>query len=114
MTTIASTVVHRAEIRFREADNALRPYVGCFWVISAERGAAIRMVPDGSTSISTELGNSRTPGWWLRGPILRPDERQYASPATIVGVRLRPGVAFLLSAMPADASVGRRIRLSAL
>jgi AraC-like DNA-binding protein len=111
MTTIASTVVDRAEIRFRKADIALRPYVGCFWVISAERDATIRIVPDGSTSISTELGNSRTPGWWLRGPILRSDETRYSSPATVVGVRLRPGVAFILSAMAADAMVGRRIRV---
>ncbi len=114
MTTIASTVVHRAEIRFREADLRLRPYVGCFWVISAERDAMIRMVPDGTTSISTELENNRAPDWWLRGPIVRPDERRYSSPATVVGVRLRPGVAFILGAMAADALVGRRIRLSAI
>ena len=112
--TITSTVVHQAEIRFREADVALRPYVGCFWVISAERDATIRIVPDGSTSISTELQNGRTSGWWLRGPIVRSDERRYASPATVVGVRLRPGVAFILSAMAAYAVVGRRIRLSAI
>src|SRR5215471_19201718 len=114
MTTIASTVVNRAEIRFREADVVLRPYVGCFWVISAERDAMIRMVPDGTTSISAELEDRRTQDWWLRGPIVRPDERRYPSPATVVGVRLRPGVAFVLSAMPADALVGRRIRLSAI
>jgi AraC-like DNA-binding protein len=114
MTTIASTVVHHAEIRFREADVSLRPYVGCFWVITAERDATIRMVPDGTTSISAELRNGRTSDWWLRGPIVRPDERRYASPATVVGVRLRPGVAFILSAMAADALVGHRIRLSAI
>jgi hypothetical protein len=72
------------------------------------------MVPDGSTSISAELGNSETPGWVLRGPILRSDERRYSSPAMVVGVRLRPGVAFILSAMAADAMVDRRIRLSAI
>jgi hypothetical protein len=64
--SITSTVVNRAEIQFREADVALRPYVGCFWVISAERDATIRIVPDGSTSISTELGSGRTSGWWQR------------------------------------------------
>jgi hypothetical protein len=89
----------------------LRSYVGCFWVISAERGATIRVVPDLSTSISTELANGRTSGWWLRGPLVRPDERRFPSPTTIVGVRLRPGVAFILSAMAAEGMVGRRIRL---
>jgi AraC-like DNA-binding protein len=114
MTTITSTVVHHAEIRFREADVALRSYVGCFWVISAEKDATLRIVPDLSTSISIELVNARTSGWWLRGPLVRPDERRFSSPTTIVGVRLRPGVAFLLSAMAAERMVGRRIRLSPL
>jgi len=114
MTTITSTVVHQAEIRFREADVALRPYVGCFWIISAQRDATIRIVPDLSTSISTELVNGRTSGWWLRGPLVRPDERRFASPVSVVGVRLRPGVAYLLSAIAAERMVGRRIKLSAI
>src|SRR5215468_1702913 len=107
MTTITSTVVHQAEIRFREADVALRPYVGCFWVITAEREATIRIVPDLSTSISTELVNGRPCGWWLRGPLVRPDERRFPSRTTIVGVRLRPGVAFTLTGIAADGMVGR-------
>src|SRR5215470_6141550 len=111
MTTITSTVVRQAEIRFRKADIALRPYVGCFWVISAERDATIRIVPDGSTSISTELTDGRMSGWCLRGPLVRPDERRFASPMTVVGVRLRPGVAFVLSGVDACAMVGRRVDL---
>lgn len=114
MTTITSTVVDQAEIRFRQADVALRPYVGCFWVISAERDATIRVVPDLSTSISTELVNGRTSGWWLRGPLARADERRFSSPATIVGVRLRPGIAFILSATAAERMIGCRIKLSSV
>jgi hypothetical protein len=41
--SISSTLVHGAEIRFQEAADALRPYVGCFWVITAERNAIIRV-----------------------------------------------------------------------
>jgi transcriptional regulator GlxA family with amidase domain len=48
----------------------------------------------------------------LRGPLLRPDERRFTSPSTLVGVRLRPGVAFLLSGIPAHATVGRRVTLT--
>ena len=91
--SVTSTVVDRAETRFVEAAAPLRPYVGCFWVITAERGARIQIVPDGSTSISIELRNDRSSGWCLRGPLVRPDVRRFASPATLVGVRLRPGVA---------------------
>jgi AraC-like DNA-binding protein len=112
--SITSTLVHRAEIRFIEAAEMLRPYVGCFWVITVERGATIRIVPDGSTSISIHLQEGRPAGWFLRGPLILPEERQFNSPAALIGVRLRPGVAFLLSGIPAHTMVGRRIRLSAM
>jgi AraC-like DNA-binding protein len=110
--SITSTVVQQAEVQFREAAVELRPYVGCFWTISAECDATIRIVPDLSTSISTELTNGQWSGWWLRGPLARPEERRFASPTTIVGVRLRPGVAFILSAISGEAMVGHRLQLS--
>jgi AraC-like DNA-binding protein len=109
--SVTSTVVYRAETRFIEAVNALRPYVGCFWVITAQRGAMIRVVPDGSTSISIQLSDGQYPPWFLRGPLVTPQVRRFASPATLIGVRLRPGVAFLVSGIAADAMVGRRVRL---
>ena len=109
--SITSTVVHRAETRFIEATDALRPYVGCFWVITAGCGAMIRVVPDGSTSISIQLQNGRSSAWVLRGPLVEPQVRRFRAPATLIGIRLRPGVAFLVSGIPADAMVGRRIRL---
>jgi AraC-like DNA-binding protein len=112
--SITSTLVHRADIRFHEAAAVLHPYVGCFWVVTAEQHATIRVVPDGSTSISVQLQNGRSSGWVLRGPLVRPDERRFTSPATLVGVRLRPGVAFILSGIPAHAMVGRRIMLTAV
>jgi AraC-like DNA-binding protein len=110
--SITSTLVHRAEIRFHEAAEVLHPHVGCFWAVTAERNATIRVVPDGSTSISMQLQEGRSSGWVLRGPLVRPDERRFTSPATLVGVRLRPGVAFILSHIPAHATVGRRIKLT--
>jgi AraC-like DNA-binding protein len=111
--SITSTLVHRAEIRFHEAADVLRPYVGCFWVIAAERDATLRIVPDGSTSISIEL-QGRPSEWSLRGPLVRPEERRFTSAATLVGVRLRPGVAFLLSRIAADETVGRRLDVSTI
>ena len=110
--SISSTLVHRAEIRFHEAAEALRPFVGCFWVVTAERGSTIRIVPDGSTAISIRLQKGQPAEWFLRGPLVRPEERRFTSPAVLVGIRLRPGVAFLLSRVPAHTLVGRRIRLS--
>ena len=110
--SVTSTLVHRAEIRFHEAADALRPHVGCFWVVTAEQGATIHVVPDGSTAISIQLQNGRASQWFLRGPLIRPEDRRFPSPALLVGVRLRPGVAFILTGIAAHAMVGRRIALN--
>lgn len=109
--SISSTLVHRAEIQFHDAVEALRPFVGCFWVLTAQRDATIRVVPDGSTAISIQLQEGRASEWFLRGPLIRPDERRFTSEATLIGIRLRPGVAYLLSRTPAHTMVGRRIGL---
>jgi AraC-like DNA-binding protein len=111
--SITSTLVHRAEIRFHEAADVLHEHVGCFWVVTAEQNATIRVVPDGSTSISIQLQNGRASDWELRGPLVRPDERRFISPASLIGVRLRPGVAFMLTGIPAHTTVNRRIKLTA-
>ena len=110
--SISSTLVDRAEIEFHEAAEPLRPFVGCFWVMTAQRDATIRVVPDGSTAISIQLQKDHTAEWSLRGPLVRPDERRFTSDAQPVGIRLRPGVAFLLSKTPVHTMVGRRIALN--
>jgi hypothetical protein len=110
--SISSTLVHRADIRFHEAADVLRPFVGCFWVMTAQRDATIRLVADGSTTISIQLQSGQAPEWFLRGPLVRPDERRLTGEATLVGIKLRPGVAFLLSRTPAHTMVGRRIAAS--
>src|SRR5262245_32522533 len=110
--SISSTLIERAEIRFQEAASVLRRYVGCFWVITAECDATIRVVPDGTTAISIQLQKSEHSEWCLRGPLLRPDVRQFTAPTTLIGVRLRPGVAFSLSGIAAHLMVDRRLSLT--
>jgi AraC-like DNA-binding protein len=111
--SISGTVVLGADIRFREAAAVLRPFVGCFWVITAERGAKLRLVPDGSTTISVVVRDGQPADWILRGPLERPRERRFTAPSTLVGIRLRPGVAFLLSRISAHSIVDRAVRLAA-
>jgi AraC-like DNA-binding protein len=60
------------------------------------------------------LQNDGRTEWSLRGPLLQPFERRFESMATLVGVRLRPGVAFLLTGIRADSLVDRRIALSSV
>lgn len=110
--TISSTLMDRAAIRFQEAADALRPYVGCFWVLDAERDATIRIVPDGTAAIFLEVREGCPYGWLLRGPLLRPVERRFTVQTTLIGVRLRPGVAFVLSGIAADSLADRVIALS--
>jgi AraC-like DNA-binding protein len=110
--SITSTVVRRAEIKFHEATDVLRPFVGCFWVVTAEQDATIRVVPDGSSAISIQLQEHAPFEWSLRGPLLKPAERRFESPAILVGIRLRPAVTFLLTRIPAHTLVGRRIALN--
>lgn len=112
--SISSTSVQGAEIRFQPAAEVLRPFVGCFWMITANAGAVIRVVPDGSTTISRELQSGSPSEWFLRGPLLGPSERRFESPATVVGIRLRPGVAFILSGIAAHSLVDRRISVGRL
>jgi AraC-like DNA-binding protein len=112
--SVGSTLVRGAEIRFQEAAERLRPFVGCFWVIAANRGAILQLVPDGSTTISAQLQDGGVPAWSLRGPLLKPDARRFAAPATVVGIRLRPGVAFVLTGNAMETLVDRRIDLRSL
>ena len=112
--SVGSTLVRGAEIRFQEAAEKLRPFVGCFWVITADRDAVLQLIPDGSTTISVQLQDAGTPAWSLRGPLLKPDARRFPAPATVVGIRLRPGVAFILTGVATETLVDRRIDLTSL
>ena len=112
--SVGSTLVRGAEIRFREAAEKLRPFVGCFWVITADRDAVLELIPDGSTTISAQLQDEGAPVWSLRGPLLKPDARRFAAPTTVVGIRLRPGVAFILTGVAMETLVDRRIDLTSI
>ena len=112
--SVGSTLVRGAEIRFREAAETLRPFVGCFWVITADRDAVLELIPDGSTTISAQLQDRGVPAWSLRGPLLKPDTRRFAAPTTVVGIRLRPGVAYILTGIATETLVDRRIDLTTM
>jgi AraC-like DNA-binding protein len=112
--SVGSTLVRGAEIRFQKAAERLRPFVGCFWVITADRGAVLQLIPDGSTTISAQLQDGGVPPWSLRGPLLKPDARRFAAPVTVVGIRLRPGVAYLLTGIATETLVDRRIDLTSI
>jgi AraC-like DNA-binding protein len=110
--SIASTIVERASVELRSAPVALRPYVGCFWIVDADRGAKLHFIPDGYSSIWCETAARQQLQWFLRGPLTGPADRRFRSRTTLVGVRLRPGVPSLLTGSAVDRLVGRRLRLA--
>jgi AraC-like DNA-binding protein len=81
-------------------------------VVTAERDATIRVVPDGTASLFVERQEGTRAAWFLRGPQLRPEERRFTASTTMIGVRLRPGVTFLLTGMAAHSLVDCRIGLT--
>jgi len=110
--SISSTLVDSADIQFHAAVPALKPYVGCFWVITAEHGATMRVVPDGTTSIAVVQPQDGRFDAYLRGTFLHPVELHIQASTTLIGVRLRPGVAFHLTGVAAHAMVNRRTSLN--
>jgi AraC-like DNA-binding protein len=109
--TISTTHIERADIRFEPAPDALKPFTGCFWTVTADAGAAIRLVPDGTAALAIELPERGPAVWRLRGPLAHPSERRFTRPTRQVGVRLRPGVAFVVTGIPAHALVDRSLDL---
>jgi len=110
--SISSTVVDLADIQFHAAVPELKEHVGCFWVITAEHGATMRVVPDGTTSIAIKQQHDGQFEGYLRGPSLQPDDLVIAPATTLIGVRLRPGVALNLSGIPMHRLVDQRVCLS--
>ena len=110
--SIAATLIEGAHVDFHTPPEGLRRYVGCFWIIRAARGAVLRFVPDGYSSIACEVARGLPAAWFLRGPSLGPSRRRFTAPSLLVGVRLRLGVPHLLTGQPVDRIVNRRLRVS--
>jgi AraC-like DNA-binding protein len=106
--SISSTIVDRADIQFHAAPPALKEHVGCFWIIKAEHGATMRVVPDGTTTIAIKQYEDGRFEGYLRGPSLQPNDLSIAPSTTLIGVRLRPGVAHNLSSLAIHTLVDQR------
>jgi AraC-like DNA-binding protein len=107
--SIVSTVVDKADIQFHAAPPAIKEHVGCFWIVTAEHSATMRLVPDGTTSIGVKLHSNGHFDGYLRGPLLKPTDLVIAPETTLIGVRLRPGVAYNLSSIAMHTLVDRRV-----
>src|SRR5262249_53161887 len=98
---LASAFVTGARLIRRPPDERLRESVGCFWALPCTADTHIRSLPDGCATLSIELCDGRPPHSFITGPRLAPGEWSPACDLTLVGVRLRPGVLFAVTRIPA-------------
>jgi AraC-like DNA-binding protein len=92
---------------------ALAGHAACVWVQSLATGAEPlphRTVPNGTVEIHARLGSPVQ----VTGPRLRAGVTDLAPGTTIVGVRLRPGVASTVLPVPAAELAGRQVDLADL
>ncbi len=108
---LASAFVTGAELVRRPPAPQLRPFVGCFWALPCTTTTRVRSLPDGCATLSVELADGGRPRSFITGPRLAPAEWTPDRTLTLIGVRLRPGVLFALTRVPAAELAGRRMRL---
>ena len=108
---VASAMVEGAEMILRRPVSSLRPHVGCFWSIETTPATRLRTLPDACTTLTVELSEGAAPKCFLAGPRLTPTERVPAVGQVFFGVRLLPGVAFVLTGIPVHTLTDNRTRL---
>jgi len=88
-------------------------YLGCFWTFPEEPPASVKTLPDGCAQFVVEWTGGAPPAAFLRGPRSHPSHYRKPPLRKIIGVRLRPGVGYLLLNRPMCELVNRRVRVKA-
>lgn len=86
----------------------LQPYLGCFWELIHAPGACVQTLPDASAYVVIEIPDASQPRCLVAGPRLKSVRSAPVERSNVVGIRLRPGVAFMLTGASVDQLVGRR------
>lgn len=108
---VASAMVSGARLTLRRPVPSLRPYVGCLWFVETTPATRLQTMPDACATLSIELSEGALPECFLAGPRLGAAERAPALGQAFLGVRLLPGVAFLLTGIAVHRLTERRTRL---
>lgn len=111
---VASAMVRGARVTLRRPEPSLRPYVGCLWFVETTPATRLQTVPDACATLSVELCEHALPECFLAGPRLAAAERRPALGQAFLGVRLLPGVAFLLTGVAVHRLTERRTPLTTL
>ena len=97
---------------FRSPAESLRPYLGCFWAITATSETTVQTFPDGSAFIVAEFSGRTPVRCFVKGPRLGPAQVCFDGAEELVGARLQPGILFAMLGIPAHELVERREPLS--
>jgi hypothetical protein len=81
---------------------------GCFFSLAYASGACVQLLPDPSTYLIVEVPKVSAPRCVISGPRLKSVRSVPVEDMQVIGIRLRPGVAFLLTGVCTERWVGRR------
>lgn len=109
-----AAVIEGTTLITRRPVSRLTRFTGCFFSIRYASGASVHTLPDPSTYLIVEVPEAGAPHCWLTGPRLKSVRSDLVAAMQVVGIRLRPGVAFLLTGVGAKAWVGKRVAMEAI
>jgi hypothetical protein len=81
---------------------------GCFFSLAYASGVCVQTLPDPSTYLIVEVPKVSAPRCVISGPRLKSVRSVPAEAMQLIGIRLRPGVAFLLTGVCTERWVGCR------
>jgi hypothetical protein len=114
LVNVASAIVEGVDLELHQPAPALRSHVGCFWSMTTTSASRPRTLPDACATLVVESSVGARPECCVVVPRLTPLERLPGAGRRLLGVRLRPVIAFALTGVPADTLVERRARLASL
>jgi hypothetical protein len=94
---VASAMVEAGRLRLRRPVSSLRADLGGFWSIETTSAKRLRTLPDACATLSVESGQGIALKCFLVGPRQTPAEGAPPAGQTLFGVRLKPGVTFVLT-----------------
>lgn len=91
----------------------IQHFLGCYFALTHAPGTSIQTLPDASAYLVVDLPRAAPPHCMLAGPRLKAvGSSPVRETIDYVGVRLLPGVAFLLTGSPVHLIIGERKPLS--
>src|SRR5215472_3462885 len=103
-----AAVIEGTTLVSRPPVSALQRFSGCFFSLAYGSGVCVQTLPDPSIYLIVEVPEASAPRCVISGPRLKSVRSVPTEAMQAIGIRLRPGVAFLLTGVCAERWVGRR------